>query len=107
VEIVMASPLTRAIETAVLGFGPALKRERVKLFLVPQAQEISNKPCDIGLERDELEKEMDRVLAAADGEAGFDLSRLDYGILEPGWNSKVVAIFKNSILHFELIMGVI
>jgi hypothetical protein len=85
----MASPLTRAIETAVLGFEPALKKDYVNLLLVPQAQEISDKPCDTGLEREELESEMERILVAADGEASFDLSRIDYGILEPGWNSKV------------------
>ncbi len=85
----MASPLRRTIQTAVEGFTPALLRPNVPLLLVPQAQEISDKPCDTGHEREELEIEIEKILGEEASEAGFDPKRIDYSILEPGWSKKV------------------
>lgn len=61
----------------------------MKFLLVPLAQEISAKPCDVGHEREDLEKEMTRLLSEEGKEVGFDPERIDYSILEEGWSLKV------------------
>ncbi|KAF8859758.1 phosphoglycerate mutase family protein-like protein [Acephala macrosclerotiorum] len=88
VEIVLSSPLRRAIQTAIHSFSPALLRPEVKFLLVPLAQEISAKPCDVGHEREDLEKELKRLLSEEGKEEGFDPKRIDYSILEEGWSLK-------------------
>jgi len=92
----MASPLRRAIQTAIEGFLPALLRPEVNLLLVPQAQEISSKPCDVGFEREELEREMRGIIGEEAKEGGFDARRIDYGWLEKGWSKKASQIFEES-----------
>jgi hypothetical protein len=88
ISIVLASPLRRAIQTAIEGFSPALVRPEVKLLLLPSAQEISAEPCDVGHEREDLEREM-RILLAKEGKEGFDVKKIDYSILNNGWSRKV------------------
>ena len=84
----MASGLRRTIQTAVTAFAPALARPEVPLLLVPMAQEISAKPCDVGTDRKELEASMDDVLKDVD--IKFEhVGRIDYTLLRDGWNSKV------------------
>ncbi|KAK0750294.1 histidine phosphatase superfamily [Schizothecium vesticola] len=48
--VILASPLTRAIETALAGFGPILPPHgtATKLILDPDLQERSALPCDTG-----------------------------------------------------------
>jgi hypothetical protein len=60
----------------------------VKLLLLPSAQEISAEPCDVGHEREDLEREM-RILLAKEGKEGFDVKKIDYSILNNGWSRKV------------------
>jgi hypothetical protein len=81
----MASPMERTIETAILGFTPALSRPDVSFLLVPQAQEISAYPCDVGSERAEIEIKLKSALAGA----GLDKNKLDFTILESKWTEKV------------------
>lgn len=50
----MASSLRRTVQTAVLGMRGVLKRKDVPFLLVPQAQEISAKPCDTGTDPENL-----------------------------------------------------
>ncbi|KAG4415033.1 hypothetical protein IFR04_011854 [Cadophora malorum] len=88
VDFVMASPLRRTIQTAIESFTPALLRPGVQLLLLPQAQEISNKPCDTGFEKEELEAEIKKILGEEASEGGFDPKRIDYSVLEPGWSKK-------------------
>ena len=83
----MASPLRRAIQTAMIAFASALQNPDVPFLLVPQAQEISAKPCDVGFEQEELELEVPKLVGS--NEVRFDVGRIDYSILERGWNSKV------------------
>lgn len=93
----MASPLRRTIQTAIEGFTPALLRPDVPLLLVPQAQEISDKPCDTGYEREELEIEIKKILGEEATEGGFDPRRIDYSVLEPGWSKKVFRFTRTSV----------
>ncbi|GME66338.1 Ubiquitin-conjugating enzyme E2 [Neofusicoccum parvum] len=85
ISIVLASPLKRTIQTAALCFGAALARPAVPFALVPLAQEVAANPCDTGFARAELEA----ALPALVGEpAPFDLRKVDFGLVEEGWNSK-------------------
>lgn len=82
------SPLRRTIQTAVLGLAPALKRSpEIPFVLVPQAQEISDKPCDTGTDPAELKLALEGVLVGE--EYGFDVGRIDFEMLHEGWNGKV------------------
>jgi hypothetical protein len=87
VEVVMASPLRRAIQTAIYSFAPVLRKSAVQLVLVPQAQEISADPCDTGLEPEQLKSLLQII--TDDEKVEFDSDRTDYSILAPGWNNKV------------------
>ncbi|RDL38594.1 Phosphoglycerate mutase-like protein [Venustampulla echinocandica] len=87
VEIVLASPLRRTIQTAVTAFGSVLSRPEVPLLLVPLAQEISARPCDTGTDPEVLEAAMQDVLVNVDVKVNLD-GRIDYGLLEEGWNGK-------------------
>lgn len=85
VDIVMASPMKRTIQTAILSFGPSLSKSDVPFLLVPHAQEISAFPCDVGSDREYLDRILEDVLT----EASLDMSRLDVSILDSQWNTKV------------------
>ncbi|KUJ13857.1 phosphoglycerate mutase family protein-like protein [Mollisia scopiformis] len=100
IEIILSSPLRRAIQTAIHSFAPALLRPDVNFLLVPLAQEISAKPCDVGHERDELREEMGRLLSAEGKEIGFDGGRIDYSILDEGWSSKK-GLYEDSLQAVE------
>ena len=86
-SVVMSSPHRRAIQTAVLAFGPTLSRPEVPFEIVPNAQEVSGLTCNIGYPRDELEQEIFKLFSNQD--VRFDLQKLDYSQVETGWNSKV------------------
>ncbi|KAI5205048.1 PGAM-domain-containing protein [Aureobasidium subglaciale] len=87
IALIVASPLRRALQTAVHAFAPALQRDNVKLLLQPMAQEMNAFACDIGTDRDELERQVERgELWSA--EIGVPGEKVDFGAIEEGWNSK-------------------
>ncbi|TVY84750.1 putative phosphatase SPAC5H10.03 [Lachnellula suecica] len=86
IDLVLASPLRRTVQTAVLGLGPTIQRD-VPILLVPKAQEISDKPCDTGTDPTGLKISLDEIFGEQ-VEYGFDSSRIDYSLVEEGWNSK-------------------
>jgi hypothetical protein len=106
ISIILASPLRRAIQTAIESFSPALVRPEVKLLLVPAAQEISAKPCDIGHEREDLEREM-RMVLSKEGEEGFNVEKIDYSIVEDGWSRKVCSRSQFQIRTEEMLICVL
>jgi len=88
VDLIVSSPLRRALQTAVHAFAPALQRDEVKLLLQPMAQEMNAYACDIGTDRDELEKQVEAgQLWAAD--VGVASEKVDFSAVEEGWNNKV------------------
>ncbi|THY90442.1 PGAM-domain-containing protein [Aureobasidium pullulans] len=87
VELIVSSPLRRALQTAVHAFTPALQRGEVKLLLQPLAQEMNAYACDIGTDRDELEKQV-RTGQLWDPEIGVASEKVDFSAAEEGWNSK-------------------
>lgn len=86
----MASPLLRTIQTASLCFGPALKNPDVPFLLIPTAQEIANQPCDIGYAPAELKSRVREMLGREELEFEPE-TKVDFGLVQEGWNSKVCA----------------
>ncbi|RYO92414.1 hypothetical protein DL766_000384 [Monosporascus sp. MC13-8B] len=77
-ELIAASPLRRTLQTALLGFGPALARlggAPRGLVCVPQAQECNDLPCDTGSARSALE-------------ADPEFAGIDFAGLPDDWTSK-------------------
>lgn len=95
VSIIMSSPLRRAIQTASLAFGPTIRRQDVSYLLVPLGQEISDLQCDIGHSREELENRLPGLLSGED--IDFDISKIDFSLLEDGWNTKVSSYTSSSV----------
>ncbi|RAH86349.1 phosphoglycerate mutase family protein [Aspergillus japonicus CBS 114.51] len=78
VELVVASPMLRALATAVESFQPLFDRfPDSSLVALPDLQEISSFPCDIGSELP--------ALKAKTEEWGV---HIDWSHVEEGWTSK-------------------
>jgi len=80
ISLIAASPLTRTIHTAYLSFEPALTKSdkcAKQIFAVPDAQEISDFPCDTGSDPS--------VLKARCRQNGWDV---DLSLVTDGWNVK-------------------
>jgi hypothetical protein len=89
-SLILASPLRRTIQTAAHAFHSALEKRQIPFVLVPKAQEISKRPCDVGLDCDVIKAEVPHLIAS--GAAAFDQAKLDTSLLEDGWNSKIGSI---------------
>ena len=77
IEVVIASPLRRTLYTALESFGPVFEgRPDMKLIALPDIQEISDVPCDIGSEPQALREE-------------FAGKNVDLEQVHEGWNNKV------------------
>jgi len=79
IGLIAASPLCRTIQTALLAFYPETHDEirRPRILALPDAQETSPLPCDVGLDVRELQE------LCNDRYWPVDLS-----LVKPGWNSK-------------------
>lgn len=99
ISIVMASPLLRTIQTASFCLGPALIKPEVPFLLIPTAQEIANQPCDIGYPPEELKPMVREMLSKEDLE--FDAGKIDFSLVEEGWNSKVCFPLSLSLSQFR------
>ncbi|ORY61514.1 histidine phosphatase superfamily [Pseudomassariella vexata] len=71
----VASPMRRTIYTCLLSFAPVAKRGR-KVIALPDAQEVSFLPCDVGLEREKLKEEFG--------------DEVDLSLVHEGWNDKSI-----------------
>lgn len=60
VELLLASPLRRALETCQLSFAPCVERGLV-IVAVPHAEEVSDTPSDTGSAKEVLTKEFGEV----------------------------------------------
>ncbi|KAK4232599.1 histidine phosphatase superfamily [Podospora fimiseda] len=69
----VASPMRRTIYTCLLSFEPVVERG-IKVVALPDIQEVSPFPCDLGSEPEVLEKEFDE--------------KVDLGLVNEGWNDK-------------------
>jgi broad specificity phosphatase PhoE len=88
VDLLVASPLRRTIQTAVLSFGPVLTRKEVPFLLHPNAQEVSERNCNVGFAKERLKHEVPKMFEGID--LDFDVvERMDVEGVVEGWNSKV------------------
>ncbi|KAI1768581.1 phosphoglycerate mutase-like protein [Hypoxylon sp. FL1150] len=71
----VASPLRRTLYTCLKSFAPAVDAGK-KVVALPDAQEISTLPCDIGSDPSKLEKEFDGLV--------------DLHLVKEGWNDKSI-----------------
>ncbi|PSN73476.1 PGAM-domain-containing protein [Corynespora cassiicola Philippines] len=86
IDLVLASPLKRTIQTAALSFGPTLARPEVPFVLEPRLQEVSSSGCDVGTSLPELKAAIPEIFA--DDDLPFDLSKINYDAVHEGWNNK-------------------
>ncbi|KAK3349353.1 histidine phosphatase superfamily [Lasiosphaeria hispida] len=70
----VASPMRRTLYTCLLSFEPAAKAGKAVIAL-PEVQEVSNLPCDVGSAPGVLRGE-------------FDAAAVDLGRVTEGWNAK-------------------
>lgn len=75
VDLVVASPLKRTINTALLSFEHDIKTKGLKVIGLPELQETSDLPCDTGSSPEELKKE-------------FHGKPVDLHLVKHGWDSK-------------------
>ncbi|KAI9806389.1 MAG: hypothetical protein M1826_004658 [Phylliscum demangeonii] len=74
VDLVVASPLRRTLQTALLAFEPATERG-LKVIALPELQETGALACDTGSDVNVLQQE-------------FDPEKVDLRLVQPGWNVK-------------------
>ena len=87
VDLMVASPLRRTIQTAIESFGAVLARKEVPFLLHPNAQEVSGRNCNIGFNKERLKHEVRNLFEGKD--LGFDpVERMDFDLVQDGWNSK-------------------
>ncbi|KAI9845108.1 MAG: hypothetical protein M1837_005112 [Sclerophora amabilis] len=75
VDLVVASPLRRTLNTALLSFQPHIEKKGLTVIALPDVQETADLPCDTGSEPDILVRD-------------FAGQPVDFGLVEPGWNIK-------------------
>jgi broad specificity phosphatase PhoE len=76
VDLIVTSPLRRALYTTLLGWKPAIERLGIaNVVVLPEAQECCDFPCDTGSPREQLEMDP-------------DFKGLEFSRLTPDWNSK-------------------
>jgi broad specificity phosphatase PhoE len=87
VEVILASPLRRTIQTAAYVFAPELEERQLPVVLVPNAQEISHLNCDLGYEDTITKAEAPDLISQA--APSYDSKNLDMTLVDETWNSKV------------------
>jgi len=70
----VASPMRRTLRTCLLGFAPEVEAGK-KVVALPEVQELSPLPCDIGSDPSVLARD-------------FDASKVDLSLVKEGWNDK-------------------
>ncbi|EDN10066.1 phosphoglycerate mutase [Histoplasma capsulatum] len=77
IDLVVASPLRRTLYTALLSFEDQIKSKGLKIVALPEIQETSDVPCDVGSDLAVLRKEVE--------ENGMPV---DLELVGEDWNSK-------------------
>lgn len=75
VDLIIASPLKRTIYTALYSFDKKITSKDMTIITLPEIQETSDLPCDTGSDLAELEHE-------------FAGKKIDFKLVQEGWNSK-------------------
>ncbi|KAL2822255.1 histidine phosphatase superfamily [Aspergillus cavernicola] len=80
VEVILASPLRRTIQTAAFVFAPELKERQIPVVLVPNAQEISRLTCDLGYDADVTKAEAPSLIG--DAAPSWNSTNLDMTLVD-------------------------
>jgi len=75
VDLVVASPMKRTLNTALLTFTPLLQQKNSKVIAMPELQETSDLPCDTGSPSDGLQWE-------------YASKPVDFTLIIDSWDSK-------------------
>ncbi|KAF1957033.1 phosphoglycerate mutase family protein [Byssothecium circinans] len=86
VDLVIASPLRRTVQTAAYSFGPTLARSEVPFILHPALQEVADSGSDTGTDASILAKTYEDMFKGDD--LGFHWGKIDQSLVTDGWNSK-------------------
>ncbi|TEY48975.1 hypothetical protein BOTCAL_0288g00050 [Botryotinia calthae] len=87
IDLILPSPHSRAIQTTLFAFSNTLARLEVPYILVPNAQEVSTKPCDTGLSIDVLMAVEIPKLFKDEG-LSFGTEKIGIDLMEDEWNLK-------------------
>lgn len=77
VRLLVSSPLRRTLQTTLLSFAPVSQRG-IRVLAVPELQEVSAMPSDVGTARAELEQQQQL----------FPADKVDLSRLHIGWTNK-------------------
>ncbi|KAJ5737927.1 phosphoglycerate mutase family protein-like protein [Penicillium malachiteum] len=86
IELIIASPLRRTVQTAAYTFAPELKKRQIPMVLVPKAQEISSLACDVGHDAEVVKLEAPKLIM--DVVSSWSPVNLDTTLVDESWNSK-------------------
>lgn len=75
ITLILASPIKRALYTALIGFEEQIHRRGLKVIAMPDLQPTSDRLCDTGVSRHEVARE-------------FDGLPVDLSWVTPGWECK-------------------
>jgi broad specificity phosphatase PhoE len=75
ISLILASPNTRAIYTALIGFDEQIRRRGLKVVAMLDLQPTSDRQCDTGVSRHEVARE-------------FEGQPVDLSFVTPGWECK-------------------
>jgi len=75
ISLILASPIKRAIYTALIGFDEQIRRRGLKVVAMPDLQPTSDRLCDTGVSRHEVARE-------------FEGMPVDLSWVTPGWECK-------------------
>lgn len=87
IDLILSSPHRRAIQTTLFAFSGILARPEVPYLLMPNAQEISAKPCDKGFPLDVL-RDVEIPKLFKDEGFSFGVEKIGFELMEEGWNLK-------------------
>ncbi|CAD6446572.1 d50a25fa-0c2c-42bf-9db9-4e4878ad19de [Sclerotinia trifoliorum] len=87
IDLILSSPHRRTIQTTLFAFSEILARPEVPCLLVPNAQEVSSKPCDKGFPLDVLRDIAIPKLFKDEG-LSFGVEKISFELIKEGWNSK-------------------
>lgn len=77
IGLILASPLRRTLNTALIAFEPQLRRNQPGcIHAWPDVQEVSDIPCDLGS-------------ALSVVKAAYGNESVNFGLVEEGWEIKV------------------
>ena len=86
VELLLASPLRRALQTCALAFKPCVERG-LTIIALPMAEEATGDPCDTGSEVEELEKDFPESVDFDHVKHGWWVHEGEYGVSVSEWKT--------------------